>query len=167
LLADEGAVSVLRIPKRPSQRSIRNHLEFLAGGTQMEKAAPVKRGKQAESLVGEANREWARLKGGVLRKNRRGMIDMPGGGKLPFGLAEPFILDEVGYLPVRITQAMVGRVLPVFCHIEDKTESGVVAPHQQRCIEEVRDANGIAGVSRGIEDSEALYRSWIEKQEGR
>jgi hypothetical protein len=160
-----------RLPARPTRRQVRNDLallDALANGTTpvIEQTTIRKRGKQHESAVGDANRQWARLKGGRLYRNRRGLIDLPNGGKLPVGLGPNGFPDEVGYLPVRITQAMVGRVLPVFCCIEDKTDNGVVAAHQLACIEELRDANAIAGVSRGIDDSEALLARWMERVGG-
>ena len=144
---------------RPSRRAVRNQLEFMAGGSVMEQS--VKRGKQAESAIGEANRQWARLKGGVLYRNRRGLLPLPNGGMLPIGLGPKGFPDECGYLPVRITASMVNKVLPVACFIEDKTDSGVVASHQLSVIEQLRDDNCIAGVSRSPGDCEALDLAWL------
>jgi hypothetical protein len=152
----------VRIIKRPSQRANRVLNAFYAG---VQPAAAdlkptTRRGPQAESLVGKANREWAKLRGGVLRRNRRGMADLPGGGKMPLGLSEPLILDEIGYLTITVTPDMVGRKVAVLMVIEDKTDTGVVADHQQRCIEELRDAGAIAGVSRGPQDCEEILKGW-------
>lgn len=157
-------MSRLRLPPRISRRAVRNQLRFMAGETTMEQAPPPRpRGKQKESAVGDAVRQWARIKGGVLYRNRRGMLDLPGGGKLPFGLGPPGYPDEVGYLPVRITPAMVGKVLPVYMIAEDKTDSGVVAEHQMRCIEEARDANCIAFVARNAQDCETAVLVWLQR----
>lgn len=150
----------LRIPAKPSRRAIRNSLAFMGGSSQMEIAPTRKNGRQKESLVGKSNRQWAALKGGVLRRNRRGMVDMPHGGKLPIGLSEPLILDEIGYLTITVTPELLGRRIAVLMVIEDKTDTGVVAEHQQRCIEELRDAGAIAGVSTGPEDSERILQEW-------
>lgn len=121
--------------------------------------------RQPESHVGKANREWAATKGGVLRKNPRGLAGyLPPG--MPVGLGFPLILDEVGYLPVTISPSMVGRTVAIACFIEDKTRTGVVAEHQQAAIDALRDAGAIAGVSRGVEDSEDIYQRWLRKQEG-
>jgi hypothetical protein len=162
------------IKRDVAQRDVRNALEFYGGGVVMEQpstprkltTARKKPKKQAESAVSEANREWVKYKGGVLRRNRRGMMTLPGGGKLPFGLSAPFIQDDVGYLPVLITPAMVGKVLPVFTVAEAKTYTGVVEPHQQAAIDELRDANCIAGVSRSADDMELLLANWLKKMEG-
>lgn len=118
------------------------------------------RGKQPESEVGKANRQWAAIRGGVLRKNRRGMVDLASGAKMPIGLSEPLILDEIGYMTITITPEWLGRKVAVLMAIEDKTETGVLAEHQQRCIEELRDAGAIAGVSRGPEDSERILQEY-------
>jgi hypothetical protein len=152
-----------RMPTRPSKRANRVLNAFYAGVLpDADDVKPrVKRGPQKESLVGKANRQWAALKGGVLRRNRRGMVDMPGGGKLPIGLSEPLILDEIGYLPVLITEAMVGRSLPVLLHIEDKTDTGVIAEHQQACIDQLRDAGAIVGVARNVQDCEDIVHRWM------
>ncbi len=152
----------LRMPKRPSQRAVRVTNAFYAG--LLPDAADIKptvrRGKQAETAVGEANREWARLRGGLLRRNRRGMVDLPSGGKMPIGLSEPLILDEIGYLTITVTPELLGRRIAVLLVIEDKTDTGVLAPHQERCIQELREAGAIAGVSTGPEDSERVLQAW-------
>lgn len=154
----------MRFPSRPSRRAVANHLRFLNGETEM-LPAPAKRkgGKQPESKVGEANRQWAKLKGGVLWRNRRGMLPLANGTMLPFGLGPPGFPDEVGYLPIRITQSMVNRVIPVLCCIEDKTDSGAVAEHQLRVLEELKDAGAIAGVCRNVDEAEALLQAWLAK----
>jgi hypothetical protein len=153
-------VTRLRMPRRVSQRDSRNLCAFYGGATEMETKPAVKRGPQKESLVGKANREWASAKGGRLYKNRRGLLDLPNGGKLPIGLGPNGFPDECGYLPVLITPEFIGRTIAVAFFIEDKTEDGVVAPHQLAIIEELRDHGCIAGVSRGVEDTEAIYNNW-------
>jgi hypothetical protein len=153
------------IKRDPSQRMIRNTLAFMGGETVMEQpkrqtTERKKPKKQAESAVSEGNRLWARSKGGRLVRNRRGMATLPGGGRMPIGLAEPFIQDDVGYLPILITAEMLGRTLPVLCLIEAKTDSGVVEEHQQRCIEEMRAVGAIAGVARNLDDCELILQRW-------
>lgn len=156
-----------RIQSRISGRAVRLQAAFY-GNTAADPKDLVPRkktGKQAESKVGEANRQWARLNGGLLRRNRRGMAALPGGGKMPLGLSEPLIQDEVGYLLVKITPAMVNHTLPVLFVVEDKTDTGVVEPHQQACIDELVAVNAIAGVSRSVTDTEALVRRWLSQWE--
>jgi hypothetical protein len=155
-----------RMPTRPSKRANRVLNAFYAGvlPDAADVKPRVKRGPQKESLVGKANRAWAALKGGVLRRNRRGLVDLASGGKMPIGLSEPLILDEVGYLTITVTPELIGRRIAVLMVIEDKTETGVVAEHQQACIETLRDAGAIAGVSRGPEDSERIYQEWRNKR---
>ncbi len=147
---------------RPSKRAIRNVHAFWAGETEMRapKAKPRATPKrQPEAAIGEANREWASLKGGVLRKNPRGLAGyLPPG--MPVGLAFPLILDEIGYLPVVITPDMIGRKVAVLLVVEDKTKTGVVEDHQQEAIDVLREAGAIVGVSRSVEDSERLLAEW-------
>ena len=151
----------LRLIKRPSKREIRNALTFLDGGTAME--SPKKRGgsgRQPESKVNDAVKAWARGKGGVLYRNRRGVVDMPSGGMLPFGLGPNGYGDLVGYLPVTVTPGMVGRVVAIYCMVESKTPIGSVDQQQLDRITEVRDAGGIAGVARSESDCEEIFNRW-------
>ncbi len=136
-------------------------LAFMAGETQME-AAPPKRAtpkRQPEAAIGEANREWASMRGGVLRKNPRGTAGyMPPG--MPVGLTYPLILDEIGYVSMVISPQMVGRRVAILMAIEDKTKTGVVSDEQKDAIKDLAAAGAIAGVSRSVEDSEAILARW-------
>lgn len=146
--------------QRPSKRAVRNHLEFLAGGTAMEQAPVRKRGPQPEGAINKAIIQAARLRGATLYRNRRGMLPLPNGGMLPFGLGPAGYPDNVGYLPITITPGMVGRKVAIFCAIEAKTDTGVLAEHQARVIEELRDAGAIAGVATSATDTDELIRRW-------
>ncbi len=156
------------IPKLPSRRETRNMLAFMAGETTME--APAKRARaapkrQPEAAIGEANRAWASLRGGVLRKNPRGTAGyMPPG--MPVGLTYPLILDEIGYVSLVITPQMVGRRVAVFMAIEDKTKTGVASDEQKDAIKDLLAAGAIAGVSRSVEDSEAILARWESSMRG-
>jgi len=61
------------------------------------------------------------------------------------------IPDFVGCCPVRITQDMVGRELPLFLSVETKADDGKVSPVQEGCIKKIREAKGLAWVVRGRE----------------
>ena len=155
-----------RVTKHQVRRSLAG-LEALAKGNlaplqEMKAQAPRKRGRQPESKVGEANRETARLLGGVLYRNRRGMLPLPGGGMIPVGLGPNGFPDECGYLTIKVTPDMVGRRIAVAWFVEDKTDSGVIAPHQLALIEELRDAGAITGVSRGPDELRAMVQRWRE-----
>lgn len=154
----------IRFRKQLSKRDVRNHLaalDALANGStpQFEEARSVKRGPQKEGLVNKANQLWAKLKGGELRRNRQGFAEIRPGVKIPFGLGTG-TLDLVGPIPIRITQAMVGRTISVYAEIESKTEEGVLKPHQQERIEHLRDMGAISGVARNAEDCEVILATW-------
>jgi hypothetical protein len=153
----------LKIPKPPSQRSIRNQLAFMGGSAQMEapSARAGKRGRQPESKVNDAVKEWARYRGGVLYRNRRGMVQLPSGGQMPVGLGPNGYGDNVGYLTITVTPAMVGRRVAVFAMIESKVRGGA-DDHQLMHIEAVRDAGGIAGCANNAEDCERILLTWKE-----
>lgn len=159
----------LKIPRKPSQRQIRNHLaglDALANGTtpNYEHAKPRKTGTQKETAYDKANAEAAAaLYGATLYRNRRGMVQLPGGGVFPYGLGPNGFGDRVGYTPIIITLDMVGRKIAVFTMVESKTPAGVVSDEQLKCIEEVRDAGGIAGVARGPDDVVLIYQGWRKR----
>lgn len=124
--------------------------------------APKERrgGPQPEGKVNKAIAEAARLFGVIAWRNRRGMLPLPNGGMLPFGVGPHGASDFLGYTPITITADMVGKTVAVFTALESKTDTGVVAPHQQAFLDEVRERGGIAGVCRSGEDVRAVVREW-------
>lgn len=157
---------------KPTRRQIANHLEGLSAlhlGTTPNftpQRAPVKRGPQKETAVNKVNQQWARLKGGELRRNRIGFAEIRPGVKIPFGLGTG-TLDLVGPMPVRITASMVGKTIQAYCEIDSKTDEGVIAPHQQERVDYLRDKGALSGIARGAEDMEALYLRFLAALEGR
>ena len=152
-----------RFPTRISQRDSRNLCNFYGGGTVMEAAPAKKRGPQKETAVNKLNQQWARLKGGELRRNRIGFAEIRPGVKIPFGLGTG-TLDLVGPMPVLITADMVGRTVSIYCEVDSKTDEGVVAPHQLERIEHLRAMGAMSGISRGPDDMERIYNDWRNKR---
>jgi hypothetical protein len=153
------------MPKHPTRRQTTAAVSFLSLGTpnevpMPEYRAPVKRGKQKESLVNDAVKDWANLRGGVLYRNRRGMVRLQNGNMMPIGLGPNGTGDLIGYLTITITPDMVGRKVAVFSMIESKTSTGTLEDHQRDRILEVRDAGGISGCARSAEDSERILQAW-------
>lgn len=116
--------------------------------------------KQAESKVNDAIIKAGRVYGAKLYRNRRGMLPLPNGGMLPFGLGPAGFPDEIGYMPVRITADMVGKTVAVFCGIEAKTEDGVLAGHQKSVLDELRRDGCVAGVATSADDVLAIIKDW-------
>ncbi len=154
----------LRMPRRVSKRDVANVLEFWGGGTEMQ-APTKKRGPQKETAVNKVNQQWARLKGGELRRNRIGFAEIRPGVKMPFGLGTG-TLDLVGPMFVRVTPEMVGHVVSIYAEVDSKTDEGVIAPHQQARIDYLRSHGAISGASTGPDDMEALYQSWLARFRG-
>jgi len=133
----------------------------MGGSAVVEQAPARKTGTQKETAYDKANADTARaLYGAVLYRNRRGMVQLPGGGMFPYGLGPNGFGDRVGYTPIKITAEHVGRTVAVFTMIEAKTKDGVVSSDQITRIEEVKDAGGIAGVARCPDDVVAIYNGW-------
>ena len=61
--------------------------------------------------------------------------------------------DIIGITPVTITPDMVGKKLGVFTAAEIKTPKGRATKEQLRFIEAVRNAGGIAGIARSVQDA--------------
>jgi hypothetical protein len=163
----EAAGMTRRYPKRTPARDIRNSLAFLAGETQMEAPKPKRATpkRQPESASVDAVKEWARLRGGVLYKNPRGVAGyMPPG--MPVGLGPNGFPDCCGYLPITITPSMIGTTLPVATFIEVKRvklkgKQLEADDHQQEQINIIAAANGITGTARTAEDCERIWEAWF------
>lgn len=64
--------------------------------------------------------------------------------------------DLIGWTPVTVTDEMVGRRVALFTAAEAKTDTGRLSDDQERFLEAVRAAGGIAGVVRSPDDAEKL-----------
>jgi hypothetical protein len=64
--------------------------------------------------------------------------------------------DLVGFTRVKITQDMVGKILPIFTVMEVKTENDTLKPDQKTFIDVVKGAGGLAGVARSPEDAKRI-----------
>lgn len=78
---------------------------------------------------------------------------------MTFGVGSPGGSDLIGYRKVTVTPEMVGQEIAQFAAVEVKTARGRVRPEQQRFIEHVRGAGGVAGIARSVEDAEELLGS--------
>jgi hypothetical protein len=159
-----------RFPSRPSQRAIKRQLaalDTMANGATLviEPPAPQRQQKpraQREAGVSDAIKDWRYARGDVrLWRNNTGAYPLPGGGWLRYGLC-PGSADFVGLHSVVITPGMVGKRVAVFFALETKAPKGVLEPHQERWLNEIKDAGGIAGVARSAEEAEAALARWRE-----
>jgi len=66
--------------------------------------------------------------------------------------------DLVGWKPVVVTESMVGSTLAVFCAVEVKRQGGKVTESQQRFLDAVKRAGGMAGVARSPEEALELLK---------
>lgn len=100
-----------------------------------------------------------KLSNGSIRllRNNTGVLQDKNGRPVQFGLAKGSA-DLIGWKTVTVTPEMVGQEVAVFTSIEVKTPTGRIRPEQQRWMEVVRAAGGIAGIARSVEDAEALVQ---------
>jgi len=64
--------------------------------------------------------------------------------------------DLIGWHSVVVTPEMVGRLIAVFVAIEVKSARGRAMEEQQRFIQAVRAAGGLAGLARSVDEARAI-----------
>lgn len=77
------------------------------------------------------------------------------GRRIQFGLC-PGSSDLIGWRTVTITPDMVGKQLAVFTAVEVKASTGRPSDDQVNFIQSVRDAGGLAGVARTVDEAVAI-----------
>lgn len=68
--------------------------------------------------------------------------------------------DLIGWTPVEITPAMVGRSLPVFTSVEQKFGRGVLTPEQMQWGSVIEGAGGLVGVVYSADQAVDLVRKF-------
>lgn len=92
-----------------------------------------------------------------LWRNNSGSLPDPRTGRyVQFGVGSPGGSDLIGYRKVTITPEMVGTELPVFAAVEVKTAKGKATEQQKAFIEHIRNAGGIAGVARSVDEAKSI-----------
>jgi hypothetical protein len=72
--------------------------------------------------------------------------------------------DHIGYLPVRVTEAMVGQIIAVFVAVESKRPKGAEYTQDQiDFIANVKAAGGIAGFAHSWEQGRAIFSNWFAR----
>lgn len=89
-----------------------------------------------------------------LFRNNTGALQNTRGEWVHYGLCRGSS-DLIGWTPVTITPAMVGRTLAVFTAVEAKTGRVPVTVEQRRFLDAVNGAGGVAVVARKVEDLDA------------
>ena len=70
-----------------------------------------------------------------------------------YGVCYPGGADLIGFRPVKITPAMVGKTVAVFVAVETKVKNRQCTPEQRNFLARVREAGGIACESRVLADT--------------
>jgi hypothetical protein len=88
-----------------------------------------------------------------LFRNQVGQLPDPRTGRpVQFGLARGSA-DIVGWKTKVITEDDLGKSYAIFTSIEVKTPKGKATPSQNSWLECVRNAGGIAGIARSVDDA--------------
>ena len=81
-----------------------------------------------------------------------------------FGVGGKGGSDHIGYLPVKVTQEMVGHYVAVFMAVESKRPvGGTISDDQMAFMTSVRAAGGIAGVVRGWQEARDLVDRFFRR----
>lgn len=67
--------------------------------------------------------------------------------------------DLFGFVPVKITKDMVGKVLPIFAALEVKLPYQKPKESQKQMLEFLQHQNCLVGVARSLEDVEKILRN--------
>lgn len=108
-------------------------------------------GRSDEQAV--QNRIRLALSRGPVRlwRNNTGALKDASGRLVRYGLAKGSS-DLVGFRTITITPDMVGSQVAVFAAIEVK-DRGRATPEQLQFLEQVRQAGGLAGLARSVDDA--------------
>ncbi len=123
------------------------------------RAAPVRDlARVSEADVNAAIRSFSGSRDDiVLWRNNKGMVQIPGGGMMPYGLGPNGASDWIGYRRVVISPDMVGTIIAQFTCVEAKApDAGPVPEHQQAFLRAVNAAGGIGIVVRDAEELKKL-----------
>jgi hypothetical protein len=100
-----------------------------------------------------------------LFRNNVGAMKDACGRLLRFGLAKGSS-DLIGWITREITPADVGQRFAQFLSLEIKAEKGKPRPDQLAWIAAVKNAGGIAGVARSVDEAQEIISSHTQKQNG-
>jgi hypothetical protein len=90
--------------------------------------------------------------GGRLFRNNSGMAFHKDGSVVRYGLASPGGSDLIGWMPHRVTESDLGRVLARFTAVEGKWGSTRMTPAQRAFLEIVEASGGIAVVGKNPDE---------------
>ena len=92
-----------------------------------------------------------------LWRNNSGKLPDPKTGRwVQFGVASPGGSDLIGYRQMVIGPEHVGRTMAVFTAVEVKSATGRATAEQRAFIQHVKQAGGIAGVVRSVDEARGL-----------
>ena len=95
-----------------------------------------------------------------LWRNNSGSLPDPRTGRyVQFGVGSPGGSDLIGSRRVTVTPEMVGTEIAVFAAVEVKAAKGRATEQQKAFIEHIRNAGGIAGVARSVDEAKSILLS--------
>ena len=78
-----------------------------------------------------------------LFRNNQGAYKHPSGYYVKYGVCNPGGSDLIGFIPVTVTESMVGKKIAVFLAVEVKTATGKLSPEQKNFLQVVNASGGI------------------------
>lgn len=134
--------------------------------------------KKNEATVSAENKLYAASLRGKLWRNNRGVGFRADGTPIRFGVGNESVKtnavsrspDQIGILPITITQAMVGKKIGVFLGVEDKNSEWIYSPTEhQTCqltfINHVKRLHGVAMFATCTDDIKNAIAEFINQLE--
>lgn len=109
-----------------------------------------------ESTIQQQIRLGISAPGCKMFRNNCGAYKADDGRLIRYGVASPGGSDLIGWKTRTITPDMVGRRVAVFTAIEVKGPRTRVSDNQQRFVDTVTRAGGIAGIARSLDDAREI-----------
>jgi hypothetical protein len=98
---------------------------------------------------------WA----GKFIKTMNGVTTLKHARAIRFGLAKGSS-DAIGWHTIKITPDMIGKNVAVFTAVETKTRTGRTTLEQNNFLLTVKEAGGISGVVKSLDDLDSLVESY-------
>lgn len=153
-----------RLTKRDA--ALRRNGTFALYGMPQRVEVPAERkprtpsGKPLEAAVNGAIYNEAKRNDRIkLWRNNRG-IAIQGGQTVRYGVGPNGAADWIGYRKLFVTAEMVGKSFAQFLAIEAKRPGEGPDDHQQRFLNTINEAGGVAGCATSADEARVIWERW-------
>lgn len=102
--------------------------------------------------------------GAIVWRNNQGAYKDPKGYYIKYGVCNPGGSDLIGYMPLIITEEMIGVKMAIFTALEIKSISGRATQEQINFIDNVNKNGGISAIIRSVDDLDRVIENALRKK---